>query len=119
MHLLPYLLLVANFVHVHNIELGFEQEHKFFLTRGLPVLNLKDVQRQMSLFVRKQVFEVSDQVRHKPGCTATEDLYLSLNTATRPRGHFRQVSAASVSIRQEKIKYRQRIKSMIVKDKNR
>ena len=44
---------------------------------------------------------------------------LSLNTATRPRGHFRQVSAASVSIRQEKIKYRQRIKSMIVKDKNR
>ena len=46
-------------------------------------------------------------------------LYLSLNTATRPRGHFRQVSAASVSIRQEKIKYRQRIKSMIVKDKNR
>ena len=46
-------------------------------------------------------------------------IYLSLNTATRPRGHFRQVSAASVSIRQEKIKYRQRIKSMIVKDKNR
>ena len=46
-------------------------------------------------------------------------LSLSLNTATRPRGHFRQVSAASVSIRQEKIKYRQRIKSMIVKDKNR
>ena len=44
---------------------------------------------------------------------------ISLNTATRPRGHFRQVSAASVSIRQEKIKYRQRIKSMIVKDKNR
>ena len=46
-------------------------------------------------------------------------LSLSLNTATRPRGHFRQVSAASVSIRQEKIKYRQRVKSMIVKDKNR
>ena len=46
-------------------------------------------------------------------------IYLSLNTATRPRGHFRQVSEASVSIRQEKIKYRRRIKSMIVKDKNR
>ena len=28
---------------------------------------------QMSLVLRKPVFEVSDQVRHKPGCTATED----------------------------------------------
>ena len=28
----------------------------------------------MSLVVRKPVFEVSDQVRHKPGCTATEDV---------------------------------------------
>ena len=28
---------------------------------------------QMSLVVRKPVFGVSDQVRHKPGCTATED----------------------------------------------
>ena len=27
----------------------------------------------MSLVVRKLVFGVSDQVRHKPGCTATED----------------------------------------------
>ena len=27
----------------------------------------------MSLVVRKQVFGVSDQVPHKPGCTATED----------------------------------------------
>ena len=27
----------------------------------------------MSLVVRKPVFVVSDQVRHKPGCTATED----------------------------------------------
>ena len=27
----------------------------------------------MSLVVRKQVFEVSDQVRHKPGCRTTED----------------------------------------------
>ena len=25
------------------------------------------------LFVRKPVFGVSDQVRHKPGCTAPED----------------------------------------------
>ena len=27
----------------------------------------------MSLVVRKPVFGVSDQVRHKPGCTATDD----------------------------------------------
>ena len=27
----------------------------------------------MSLVVRKPVFGVSDQVWHKPGCTATED----------------------------------------------
>ena len=27
----------------------------------------------MSRDVRKPVFRVSDQVRHKPGCTATED----------------------------------------------
>ena len=27
----------------------------------------------MSLVLRKPVFGVSDQVRHKPGCTATED----------------------------------------------
>ena len=28
---------------------------------------------QMSLVVRKPVFGVSDQVRHKPGCAATEN----------------------------------------------
>ena len=27
----------------------------------------------LSLVVRKPVFMVSDQVQHKPGCTATED----------------------------------------------
>ena len=31
------------------------------------------ISRDMSLVVRKPVFGVSDQVRHKPGCTATED----------------------------------------------
>ena len=31
------------------------------------------VQDYTSLVVRKQVFGVSDQVRQKPGCTATED----------------------------------------------
>ena len=30
-------------------------------------------QRLMILVVRKPVFGVSDQVRHKPGCTATGD----------------------------------------------
>ena len=29
----------------------------------------------MSLVVRKTVFRVSDQVRHTPGCSATEDGY--------------------------------------------
>ena len=29
----------------------------------------------MSLVLRKPVFGVSDQVAHKPGCTATEDGY--------------------------------------------
>ena len=29
--------------------------------------------QHLSLVVRKPVFEVSDQVPHKPGCTATED----------------------------------------------
>ena len=32
-----------------------------------------EVYNYMSLVVRKPVFEVSDQVRHKPACTATED----------------------------------------------
>ena len=30
----------------------------------------------MSLIVRKPVFRVSDQVPHKPVCTATEDDYM-------------------------------------------
>ena len=30
---------------------------------------------QLSLVMRKPVFGVSDQVRHKPGCTKTEDDY--------------------------------------------
>ena len=29
--------------------------------------------RQMSLVVRKPVFGISDQVQHKPDCTATDD----------------------------------------------
>ena len=33
----------------------------------------RPLQLNLSLVVRKPVFGVSDQVRHKPGCTATED----------------------------------------------
>ena len=33
------------------------------------------VLRYLSRVLRKPVFGVSDQVRHKPGCTATEDGY--------------------------------------------
>ena len=36
-------------------------------------LQLHWIYHHLSLFVRKPVFEVFDQVRHKPGCTATED----------------------------------------------
>ena len=36
-------------------------------------LSVKHFQNEMSLVLRKPVFGVSDQVRHKPGCTATED----------------------------------------------
>ena len=47
---------------------------------GFDDLNLKislilAILIHMSLVVRKPVFGVSDQVRHKPGCTATEDGY--------------------------------------------
>ena len=44
----------------------------------------------------------------------TVSIYLSLNTATRPRGHSGQVSAASVSIRQKRSDYRKKFKMMIV-----
>ena len=33
----------------------------------------KTNEHNLSLVVRKPVFGVSDQVRHKPGCTTTED----------------------------------------------
>ena len=43
-------------------------------------------------------------------------VYLFLNTAIHFCGHSSQIGAASVSIREKKIKYRQRIKSVKVKD---
>ena len=36
-------------------------------------LNLQFYNPYMSLIVRKPVFGISDLVRHKPGCAATED----------------------------------------------
>ena len=41
-------------------------------THNIPYL-WRNKQKYMSLVVRKPVFGVSDQVPHKPGCTATED----------------------------------------------
>ena len=35
----------------------------------------KQAKHEMSLVVRKTVFRVSDQVKHKPDCTAKEDGY--------------------------------------------
>ena len=37
------------------------------------LISLVSITLYLSLVVRKPVFGVSDQVRHKPGCTATED----------------------------------------------
>ena len=38
------------------------------------LISLKKIfNRYLSLVVRKPVFGVSDQIRHKPSCTATED----------------------------------------------
>ena len=45
-------------------DLLLENLYSMFLTR---------YDSDMSLVVRKPVFGVSDQVRHKPGCTATQD----------------------------------------------
>ena len=39
----------------------------------IAVTCIMQILEQMSLVVRKPVFGVSDQVRHKPGCTVSED----------------------------------------------
>ena len=41
---------------------------------GICLAVVQIIGNEMSLVVRKQIFGVSDQVPHKPGCTATEDL---------------------------------------------
>ena len=46
--------------------------HAYAVNVGFRVVK-NDVSDEMSLVVRKLVFGVSDQVRHKPGCTTTED----------------------------------------------
>ena len=47
--------------------------YKVIMLKGLCNLDHLQPHRYMSLVVRNPVFGVSDQVRHKPGCTATED----------------------------------------------
>ena len=51
----------------------FSQLFVFKETNISHVLYMEDSSSKMSLVVRKSVFGVSDQVRHKPGCTTTED----------------------------------------------
>ena len=43
-----------------------------YLCRGCNIIGISG-QFYLSLVLRKPVFGVSDQVAHKPGCTATED----------------------------------------------
>ena len=45
----------------------------FSMTQIQSAQTASQVSYDVSLDVRKPVFGVSDQVRHKPGCTATED----------------------------------------------
>ena len=50
--------------------------NKFFSKAGLFIDSLCKIgylTHQMSWVMRNPVFGVSDQVKHKPGCTATED----------------------------------------------
>ena len=70
-------------VHEKNIKQGFTVNTSLFI-KSLCQLNslcehlythkaLTTHQIDMSLVLRKPVFGVSDQVRHKPGCTSSED----------------------------------------------
>ena len=53
-----------------EISIAFRRETR----EGLYVMDQIDSQQsQMNRVVRKQVFGVSDQVRHKLGCQAAED----------------------------------------------
>ena len=53
---------------------GFEGGVGFFITRiHVHCLLVAFILLYMSLVLRKPVFGVSDKVRHKSGCTATED----------------------------------------------
>ena len=52
--------------------MGSEPRSKACIFVGVGHIQVK-VTSDPCLVVRKPVFRVSDQVRHKPGCTATED----------------------------------------------
>ena len=54
----------------------FEAYNYFRIESTYKIVSMENIyfhENQMSLVVRIRVFGVSDQVRHKPGCVATED----------------------------------------------
>ena len=63
----------------HFNDIVFINSYKIKVGHGSSVGSMQDLNASgpeidhRSLVVRKPVFGVSDQVRHKPGCTATED----------------------------------------------
>ena len=67
---LESLLLHAKFQNLSLIGKVVSEKNSF-LTDDDDYLRWTD--NEVSLVVRKAVFGISDQVRHKPGCTATED----------------------------------------------
>ena len=52
---------------------GFYRTRVRLTVEGIIKKNKNNPYQYMGLFVRKAAFGVTDQVRHKPGCTATED----------------------------------------------
>ena len=53
-------------------KIQYDKSGNLNIYKHFNLLQLK-TKHDMSLVVRKPVFGVSDQDRHKPGCTATED----------------------------------------------
>ena len=70
--------LYCDKAHIHS--LNYISVRKNWVTESGKELEMSGMYKHtvftyhyLSLVVRKPVFRVSDQVRHKPGCTATED----------------------------------------------
>ena len=62
-----------SFSHITTMSGGDRDLNAHFYSAASLWHQVPDTLLHMSLVVRKPVFGVSDQVRHKPGCTATED----------------------------------------------